>query len=185
MLPTAASVHGPILETARLRLHPHRIDDFDARAAMTGDAETMRFIGGPQDREENWNRMMRYAGYWTLLGYGIFALHERAGGRFAGEVGLFKSQRGLGSDFDDFPEAGWILTNWALGQGYASEALTAALEWYRRAFGPQRMVCLIDPANAASLRIAAKFGFAPYREAFYKDHRVILHERAAAPPQGA
>ena len=48
----------PVLTTERLILRPHRAEDFDAVAAMTGDAEVMRYIGGkpqPQARGlEDW-----------------------------------------------------------------------------------------------------------------------------------
>jgi RimJ/RimL family protein N-acetyltransferase len=174
---------SPFIETERLCLRLPRLADLDARAAMIADVETTRFIGGPQNREESWNRLLRYTGHWALLGYGFFAVEERASGRFVGEVGFCDFQRGLGSDFDPAPEAGWVIARWATGQGYASEALSAAIAWYEGHFGVGRAVCIIDPNNGASLRVAAKHGFTPFREAHYKDVPVILHERLPAPPQ--
>src|SRR3546814_2786705 len=41
----------------------------------------------PLSPEDAWNRLLRYAGHWTLLGYGIFAVVEKASGRFIGEIG--------------------------------------------------------------------------------------------------
>ena len=174
---------GIQIETARLHLRPHRITDLAARAAMTAEPMTMRFVGGPQDREENFSRILRYAGQWALLGRGLFAMEERDSGHLVGEVGLANFNRGLGEDFDIFPEAAWIVAASAAGKGYATEAMNAAIVWHERTFGIGRAVCIIAPDNAPSLRVASKLAFAPYREAIYKDRPVILHERLPAPPQ--
>ena len=183
MIDLPAGATGIHIETGRLHLRSHRISDLEARAAMTADPITMRFVGGPQDREENFSRLLRYAGQWALLGRGLFAIAERGSGRLVGEVGLADFNRGLGEDFDTFPEAAWIVAASAAGKGYATEAMNAAIAWHERTFGVGRAVCIIAPDNVPSLRLASKLGFAPYREAIYKDRPVILHERLPAPPQ--
>ncbi|MDB5685853.1 MAG: family N-acetyltransferase, partial [Rhizorhabdus sp.] len=121
---------GPVIETERLRLRRHGPNDVAARIVMTGDLETTRFTGGPQNPEENWNRLLRYAGHWALLGHGIFAVEERVSGRFAGEVGLCDFRRGLGEDFDGVPEAAWMIAAWATGRGFAGEAIGAVIAWH-------------------------------------------------------
>jgi RimJ/RimL family protein N-acetyltransferase len=172
----------PQIETARLRLRRHRLTDLDARVAMTSDARTMEFVGA-QDYEENFNRLLRYAGHWALLEHGVFLIEESTTGVFVGEAGLADFRRGLGPDFDGFPEAAWMIAASAMGQGYATEAMRAAIAWHEQSFGPGRKVCIIDPGNGPSLRLAAKLGFKPFREAIFKDRPVILHERLPAPPQ--
>jgi RimJ/RimL family protein N-acetyltransferase len=174
-----------VLETERLRLRPHRLSDHADRCTMTADPATMRFIGGePQSEEENWARILRYAGHWALFGYGLFVLEEKATGRFAGEVGLMHFRRGLGDDFDPFPEAAWVLASWAQGQGYAGEGIAAAIGWHEAQHGVGRQVCIIAPDNAPSLRLAAKLGFTSYREAPYHAKPVVLHARNASPRAG-
>ncbi|WP_442678010.1 GNAT family N-acetyltransferase [Sphingomonas sp. ASY06-1R] len=180
---SASASRGPIVETPRLRLRLHRLTDVDARSALTADPIAMQFVGGPQDRMENFNRILRYAGHWALLHHGLFLIEERASGQVAGEAGLGRFHRGLGPDFDDDPEAGWLLAAQAAGQGYATEAMRAAIAWHEQTFGPTRMVCIIDPNNLASLRVAGKLGFVPFRDAMFKGHDVILHERPPASPQ--
>ena len=65
---------APVLETPRLLLRPHTLDDFPATFAMWSDPEVVRFIGGrPFTREEAWARLLRYVGHWTMLGYGMGA----------------------------------------------------------------------------------------------------------------
>ena len=176
-----ASPVGPALETARLILRQNRLSDLEDRIAITDDPDFMRFVGGVYDRQENWARLMRYIGHWACLGFGLFAVEEKGTGRYVGNVGLARFERGLGEDFDPFPEGAWMVAQWAEGQGYATEAMSAALDWYDRQFGPGRQVCIIDPANRASLRLAGKLGFRRYREGMNRGHTVFLHERNASP----
>ena len=63
---------------------------------MWGDPAVARFIGGkPFTREEVWARILRYVGHWTLMGFGFWAIEEKATGDFIGEVGLADFQRDL------------------------------------------------------------------------------------------
>lgn len=175
--------NGPVIETARLRLRRYRLADYEARVAMTGNPHVMRYFGGvTQSREENWARLLRYAGHWALLGHGLFAVEEGASGRLVGEVGIADFHRGLGEDFDPFPEAAWVLDEWAEGKGFATEAVTAAIAWHERMFAPHRQVCVIATDNSPSRRVAEKLGFSPFRKATYHERPVILLERAAALP---
>ncbi|MFE0753011.1 GNAT family N-acetyltransferase [Inquilinus sp. NPDC058860] len=165
------------IETERLVLRPHRAEDFDDLAAMWADPGVTRFIGGrPSTPEESWARLLRYGGLWSLLGFGYWAVRDRATGRFVGEVGFADFRRGLGPDFDGAPEGGWILAPWAQGRGLAGEAVRAALAW-ADARGWARSVCIIDPDNAPSLRLAGACGYREIGRITYKDHPVVLLER--------
>ena len=69
---------APELSTSRLILRGHSIDDFDDCAAMWGDRQVTRFIGGePSNREQSWSRLLRYIGHWAMLGFGS-AMHPIA-----------------------------------------------------------------------------------------------------------
>jgi RimJ/RimL family protein N-acetyltransferase len=165
------------IETERLILRPHRAEDFDDLAALWADPEVTRFIGGrPSTAEESWARLLRYGGLWGLLGFGYWAVRERATGRFVGEVGFADFHRGLG--FDGVPETGWVLAPRAQGRGQAGEAVRAALAW-ADARSWLRTVCIIDPDNAPSLRLAEACGFREVRHTTYKDHPTIMFERPA------
>ncbi len=142
----------------------------------------MRFVGGIYDRQENWARILRYMGHWAAFGYGLFAVEEKQSGRYVGNVGFARFERGLGDDFDPSPEAAWMLAQWAEGRGYATEAMQAAIDWYEGRFGRERLVCIIDPANLASLRLAERLGFRVYREGLNRGHTVLLHARNAPSP---
>lgn len=170
----------PVLETARLILRGHRITDLDAELALWSDPAVVRYIGGkPSTREEAWARLQRYVGHWALAGHGFWHVRERATDRFVGETGMGDFQRALPADaaasFHGVPEAGWVLAPWCHGQGYATEAMTAVLAWTDAAH--PRSVCMIDPDNAGSLRVAAKLGYRPLGATTYHGAAVLTFAR--------
>lgn len=166
-----------MIETERLLLRPPALQDADAVFAMLTDPQVMRFVGGPLTREEIWHRLLRYAGHWSLLGYGLFAIVEKAGGRLLGHTGLADFHRGLGDAFDPYPEAAWMTATVAHGRGIAAEAAGAAHGWFDANRPERRTVCIIDPANAASIRLAGKLGYRPFGEVAYKTATVTMFER--------
>jgi RimJ/RimL family protein N-acetyltransferase len=180
---TAAAI--AVIETARLRLRGHQVDDFADCLAMWGDPSVARHIGGkPFQAEEVWAKILRYAGHWSLLGFGYWVIEEKASGRFVGEAGFADFKRTIEPSFDGAPEIGWALAAWAHGAGFATEAVGAAIAWGEAHFGAVRSVCLINPDNAASIRVAAKNGYREFARTEYKDRPTILFQRGApaAPP---
>jgi RimJ/RimL family protein N-acetyltransferase len=166
------------ITTARLTMRPPVREDFENIAAVWGDAEVARYIGGkPSTREESWARLARYVGHWALLGFGFWTVLETESGRHAGEVGLADFKRDIVPSLDGAQEMGWALGRWAQGKGYATEAVRAAIAWDEEHFGPARLVCMIDPENAASIRVAQKTGFKEYARTTDKSSLVILFER--------
>ena len=174
----------PVLETARLRLRPHRREDFDAVAAMWADPLVTPFIGGgkPSTREESWARLLRYGGHWPLLGFGYWVIEEKVSRRFAGETGFADFLRDLTPSFGDSPESGWVLASWARGRGYATEAVQAAVGWADANLSAPRTVCMISPENGASISVAHKTGYREYARPLFRDSIVILFERLRSGP---
>lgn len=170
-----------MIETERLFLRPYELADYEPYCLMVCDPTTNRFPGRqPVSREEAWHRVMRYAGHWALLGYGMFAVIERASGRYIGETGLGDFHRGMGADFDGSAEASWYLVAHSHGRGFGLEAAQAVHAWYHRQSGQSRTVCMIDPENRPSLALAAKLGYGIFRESDYKGNRVVMLERVTA-----
>ena len=171
----------PEIVTDRLRLRGHRMADFAASTAMWADRDVTRFIGGrPLTAEEAWARFLRYAGHWSLLRFGFWAVEERATGEFVGEVGFADFKREIQPPIHDIPELGWVLVPRVHGRGYATEAVSAALEWGGTHLPASSTVCLIHPGNLASLRVAHKCGFKSYCQTVYKSEPTILFARELA-----
>jgi RimJ/RimL family protein N-acetyltransferase len=148
------------IETQRLILDGHTLDDFEPLAAMWADPEVVKYIGArPSSRQESWMRLLRYRGLWPLLNYGYWAVREKSGGRFIGDLGFADFHRETDPSIAGIPEAGWVFATSAQRQGFATEALLAALAWLDRQNIHRRSVCLIAPANTGSIRVAEKGGF--------------------------
>ena len=175
------AVEIPVIETERLRLRGYRIEDFGPCAQMWSDPAVIRYITGkPLTSEEAWTKMCRNAGMWLVLGYGFWVLEEKATGEFIGELGFADFQRSIEPSIKGMPEMGWVLAQEAHGKGYATEATRAALAWGDENFGAARMVCLIQPGNDASFRVAEKLGFREWTSAKYKEHEVVMLTREPA-----
>lgn len=151
----------PIIETARLRLREHRLEDFADCVAMWADPEVTRYtIGAPSSEQRTWLRVLAYLGHWSLLGFGYWAVEEKSSGRYIGELGFADFKREGMPELAGLPELGWALAAHAHGKGYATEALRAAIAWGDARFGSgQRTACIISPMNAASIRVAEKCGY--------------------------
>lgn len=172
----------PTLTTDRLLLRAHRVDDFAALAKMWADPRVTEYITGrPSTAELSWARLLRYAGHWTLLGFGYWAIEDRATGTFAGELGFADYHREIDPPLDGIPELGWILAPAFFGRGYATEAARAATHWGDTHFSTTHTACLIAPQNLASIRVAEKIGFRETARTTYQNTPTILYERTPPP----
>jgi RimJ/RimL family protein N-acetyltransferase len=169
----------PTVETARLRLRASRETDLAAHAAMLGDSETMRFIGGlALSREESWRKLLAGPGMWHLLGYGYWTVEEKESGAYLGQVGFADFKRDMSPSIEGIPEMGWLLVPQAQGRGFATEAILGALSWADAGGLPGReIVAIIDAANLASIRVAEKAGFTVREEGTYRGEPILLCRR--------
>jgi RimJ/RimL family protein N-acetyltransferase len=168
----------PILETLRLKLRGHRLDDFVHCAAMWADPGVTRFIGGqPLREEEAWTKFLRYAGHWALLGFGYWVVEEKATGDFVGEIGFADYKRDLQPSLKGVPEIGWVLASHAHGKGYATEAVRTVSAWGDAHFQSPRSACIIAPENFASIQVAEKCGYRETQPTTYKGRPTLMYVR--------
>ena len=168
----------PTIETARLILRAHRLEDFEAHAALWGDPVVTRFIGGvPQTCEQAWVRLLRHAGMWQMLGFGFWAVTDKESGKLIGEAGFHDLKRDVTPSLDGTLEAGWGFLPEIHGKGIATEVVAALVAWGEANHPGRRMTCLIDPRNVASIRVAEKHGFREYARSTYHGASMILFQR--------
>lgn len=170
----------PIVETSRLRLRGHRKDDLAACVAMWTDPIVTRYISGRASTEQQtWARLLTYIGHWDLMGFGYWAIEEKRTGDFVGEVGLADFKRDIAPSMQGNPELGFALVPRVHGKGYATEAVRGALSWADANIGRSRSVCLVNPQNLASRRVAEKCGYEVFEESLYNGQEVLFLARSA------
>jgi RimJ/RimL family protein N-acetyltransferase len=171
----------PTINTARLTLRGMRTEDFQRFAAIWATPEVVVHItGSPRPRAQSWDAFLRNAGHWQIAGFGQWAVQIHGQPDMAGQTGFFFGSRGLGEDFDPFPEAGWLLDPAFQGQGFGLDAARAAHEWFDRVVAG-RTVCLTTPGNDNSLRIARALGYDHLRDAQFEGETVHLLTRKGPP----
>lgn len=90
---------------------------------------------------------------WEQRGYGFWAVVEKATGEVIGCVGFYHPQR-------PWPgvDLGWVIHRSRRGNGLATEAARAALDWIWKHTQVERVISLMDPDDRRSIRIAIKIG---------------------------
>ncbi len=164
-----------VLTTDRLLLRRLSTNDLDALAAIYADPEVRRFFPeGTLTREETreeiaWMLEVDYPKY----GFGLWATVLRETGALIGRCGLLPwpvavSDRAvLGLDPpEERPtpgrlcevEVAYLLAKEHWGRGLATEAARAIAAFGFATLDVNRLICLIDEENVASLGVAAKIG---------------------------
>ena len=168
----------PVIETDRLRLRAHRLEDLPDCVAMWSDPVVTRYIGGkPSSPQQTWARLLGYLGHWAVLPFGYWVIESKSSGTFFGEIGFADYKRAIVPAMRASPEFGFALASHAQRHGYASEAARAVVGWADATLGATRTVALIDPANAASLHIAQTCGYRVFERALYNEKPALLLER--------
>lgn len=120
---------------------------------MYSDESFVRYLGGkPISREKAWENLAIILGHWALLGYGIWALEKIDTGELVGRAGLL--------NLPGWPdiEVCWALAPKFWGNGYATEAARASINWAFTQAGIPRLISLIHPENKASEAVALRLG---------------------------
>ena len=170
----------PTLTVGDIMLRTPEADDLEHLFHLTEPATVRAFLGSfTPTMEDSFARLLRNAGCWALYGTGTFIAIHQPTGKLVGTLGMFHSYRGLGADFDNQVEAGWIIAEPFWGQGLATQLMRAILAWFDQTHGVKRTVCMIEEGHGASDAIARKLGYQPYRTATFpgSETRMQLYER--------
>jgi RimJ/RimL family protein N-acetyltransferase len=152
------------IRTDRLRLRRWRNDDVEPFANMCSDPEVMRHIGSGATRISAQARtsIHAYEREWEENGFGLFAVERLEDGKFLGFTGL--AEPSFLPEIMPAVEIGWRFARQSWGNGYASEAAKAALEFGLQKLGLPEIVGIYQAGNRASGRIMEKLGMRFDRE---------------------
>ena len=145
-----------ILETPRPTLRHQVLSDLDDLWALYQDPNITRSIpDAPRSCEETKEELE-----WHMNGHprypelGLWATVHKETGKFIGRCGL------LPWEIDDKLEVeiAYLLDKSFWHQGLATEAAQGILEYGFEKLNLSRLICLIDPENIASQRVAERIG---------------------------
>jgi RimJ/RimL family protein N-acetyltransferase len=148
------SVSRTIVETARLCVRRLAAEDIAPLARLWADPEVTRFMGGPREIETVTASLRGVLEAANPPQWDLWPLIEKTSGTVVGHCGLLPKR----VDARDEIELVYVIARDAWGRGYATEAACAVRDHASQALGLLRLIALIDPAHAASARVAVKAG---------------------------
>ncbi|MET4923891.1 GNAT family N-acetyltransferase [Streptomyces sp. PSRA5] len=163
------------IRTPRLLLRRWTDDDLAAMAEINSDPQVMRWIGdgSVRDLDETAEDIERWEEEWDEEGFGLFAIELLASGEMIGFAGLSVPEY-LPEVLPDV-EISWRLGAQFWGQGYASEAAHAVLEFALQDRGLERVVAVNRMGNDESENVLRKLDLVLVREAKHPEHGVALN----------
>ena len=168
-----------IIETAHLILRPWRDSDRPAFAEQNADPLVMRFLTGVLTREESDAYVDRAEKHQAETGFCKWAVEAPGIAPFIGAVGL--SHVKFDASFTPAVEVGWRLAVAAWGQGYATEAANAALEFGFAQAGLDEIVSFTATSNSRSIAVMRRIGMHSDASEYFdhplidRDHRLCRH----------
>jgi ribosomal-protein-alanine N-acetyltransferase len=149
-----------ILESSRLIFRQHELADLDAFCAMEMDPDVRRYVGGyPRSREDAERRFPHRQLQEVSGRLGVWATVLKSNGQYIGRCGLYPHLDAAGSRVADEAALSFYIARAYWGQGLASEAGAAFVEFGWKQLQLSRIVTIVQVGNGASVRILEKLGF--------------------------
>jgi RimJ/RimL family protein N-acetyltransferase len=129
--------------------------DEDAIVKACSDPETQRwldFLPNPYLPEHARAFIASAGADWTSGHAAVFAIADAHTGGLLGALDIEEAD-------DRHPYLGCWVGPWARGRGVATRAIVLASRWAVRELRLSRLEILVDPGNAASLKITERSGF--------------------------
>ncbi|MGZ4604365.1 MAG: GNAT family N-acetyltransferase [Kineosporiaceae bacterium] len=169
--------------TERLRLRRFGPGDAEAFAEVNADPLVARHLGDgrPIARDRSDELLAAIMRHWDEHGFGLWAADQRDDGRLLGFVGL--AIPAFLPAVLPAVEVGWRLRSDVWGRGLATEGGRAAVDHGFGPLGLERIISIIDPENAASVRVAEKLGLRHERDELHPRTGRTLRIYALARPR--
>lgn len=149
------NVHMIHVQTDRLTLRQFELTDADFMLALLNDPSFIQNIGDRNVRTladaEKYIENGAMASY-AKNGFGLLAVTLTETGETLGMCGLIK--RDALEDVD----IGYAFLPKFWSKGYAIEAAQGVMKFAKEVIGLKRVVAIVDPANAGSIRVLEKLG---------------------------
>ena len=154
-----------VLETPRLVLRRTTHADLDALAEAYCDRDNMRYFPKPYNRDDVAAVIERVLMRYQRDGVSKWAVIVKATGEVAGDCGLMMQE----VDGTQEMEVGYVFARRFQGQGYATEAARASMQYAFEKLDRARLISLIRPENTPSRRVAERNGLKVEKEAIFHE----------------
>lgn len=143
------------LESASLKLRPVRMTDLPVLSEILSNAKIMKYLfgGKPLLKAEAEEFIRVNFSFQEDDSVGIGTLVENISSRIVGFAGLIKCQY---KDYKQDFELGFVIAEWAQGNGYATEIGRRQIEFGFAELNLSRLLGLVHPNNTISLHILEK-----------------------------
>ena len=162
---------GYLIITTRLGLRRFIASDTKAMAAMNKDNEVMRYFPQPLTEAETIAMMQRIDQHFEKNGFGLFAVENILTKEFIRLTGF--AIPSFGSFFTPCVEIGWRFKKEAWGQGLATEAATACLQYGFTVLQFDKIFSFTAVVNIPSEKVMQRIGMK--RTGFF-DHPALKKE---------
>ncbi|MFE6685129.1 GNAT family N-acetyltransferase [Streptomyces sp. NPDC057743] len=158
------------IRTPRLLLRQWHDDDLVPMADINANPRVMRWVddGSVRDLEHTAEDIERGEEEWDEEGFGLFAVELLASGELAGFTGLYVPE--FLPEVGPAVAIGWRLGSQFWGQGYASEAAQATLEFALQDRGLDRVISISRVGDTASENVIRKLGMVLERETAHPEY---------------
>ena len=163
-----------IVETPRLIVRYFTIRDLEALIPILANSQVMKFsIIGVHSRQQIRQFIEQRLLSYLEPGFGLYALIHKQHQELIGYCGFFVQR------VDKYKEVelGYRLNTQYWGRGLATEAAQSICEYGQKKFNFKRLVCLIEPNNKRSIRVAEKLGMKLEKKIVYYGINVQLYSK--------
>lgn len=145
-----------ILETKRLYFRCLTMDDLDDLFTLYHSPDVRKYYSEGIPNYEETRRELEWIvdKCYPKYGFGMWATIYKETGKFIGRCGLCP----MDIEGNEEIEVAYMLDRDYWGHGLATEAAQAILNYGFERLGLKHLICVINPGNLASARVAEKIG---------------------------
>jgi len=148
--PNSSRTRNAFLETGRLHLERPTEGDGATLTGLWRNEQVQAFLGGAVSERVAGERFAEILAHWHEHGYGMCVVRRKSSGEPVGLCGLSRLGEEVEVAYKFWPRC-W-------GSGYATEAATSCLGYGLRVLHLERIVGIMQEANAGSQRVLEKIG---------------------------
>jgi len=145
-----------VLTTNRLKLRHWKEKDYEPYINLNNDPQVMEFFPAVLTREETLKQIERIETHFTKHGYGLYAAERLDNKKFIGFIGFSHPQ--FETSFTPCVEIGWRLSKENWNQGFATEGVTACLNYGFSLLGFDKIYSWTSHLNLPSIAVMRKAG---------------------------